>query len=56
MKKFVLRIRIAELISIYKCLKIPTTVMVLSFLCTLNIYVDRFNDEFINLNEEDNKK
>ncbi|MGL5366808.1 MAG: hypothetical protein ACRDAG_00690, partial [Cetobacterium somerae] len=55
MKNFVLKIRIAELISIYKCLKFPTTAILLSFLCALNIYIDRFREEFINLDDKDIK-
>ncbi|MGL5023908.1 MAG: hypothetical protein ACRC5S_11445 [Cetobacterium sp.] len=43
MRRFVLRIRIAKLISIYKCLKIPVTTILLSFLCALDIYTNRFN-------------
>ena len=43
MRRFILRIRIAKLISIYKCLKIPVTTTLLSFLCALDIYANRFN-------------
>lgn len=42
MKDFVIKIRITNLISIYKCLKIPVTSTLLSFLCALDIYVNRF--------------
>lgn len=48
MKNFVIKIRIAKLMSIYKCLKIPVTTTLLSFLCALDIYVNRFslNNQF----------
>ena len=42
MKDFVIKIRIIKLVSIYKCLKIPVTTTLLSFLCALDIYVNRF--------------
>lgn len=45
MKNFVIKIRIAKLISIYKCLKIPVTTTLLSFLCALDIYVNRFSSD-----------
>lgn len=45
MKNFVIKIRIAKLISIYKCLKIPVTTTLLSFLCASDIYINRFSSD-----------
>lgn len=45
MKDFIIKIRIAKLISIYRCLKIPITTTLISFLCALDIYTKRFNLE-----------
>ncbi len=58
MKNFVIKIRIAKLMSIYKCLKIPVTTTLLSFLCALDIYINRFylNNQFENFDIKEIEK
>lgn len=50
--------RIIKLMSVYKCLKIPVTTTLLSFLCVLEISVDRFplSNELKNITIEEIEK
>ncbi|MGL5575923.1 hypothetical protein, partial [Cetobacterium sp.] len=58
MKNFVIKMRIIKLMSVYKCLKIPVTTTLLSFLCALEISVDRFplSNELKNITIEEIEK
>lgn len=53
-KNFITKIRFIKLISIFKCLNLPTTIVILSFLCALDVYDCCFekNNKFIISEEE----
>lgn len=44
-KKFNIKIRLTKLVAIYKCLKLPLTPALLSFLCALDIHSKYFQNE-----------
>ncbi|MDX8336604.1 BglG family transcription antiterminator [Candidatus Cetobacterium colombiensis] len=56
MKDFLIKIRLTKLVAIYKCLKLPITTTLLSFLCALDIYSKRFQDNIYIIEESDEKK
>ncbi|MGL5023909.1 MAG: hypothetical protein ACRC5S_11450 [Cetobacterium sp.] len=53
-KNFIVKIRLSKLSAIYRCLKLSSTIMTLSYLCALDIYIERFyqNNKTLIINKE----